>query len=122
MATLSLAWARAGSLITGTLIVMLWCMVTCKTPKWEIKRTLWAGLVSGSVWQIGNVCQVIAQSYYLLPYAIAYPIFQASLVLSGILGIFVFHEITGASSIATFFLCATIVVGGSVVLALYGPV
>ena len=59
-----------GSLLMGTFIIIL--LRICKGPiKFACSQTLWAGLTSGGVWQIGNVCQVVAQSYYGLPYAIA---------------------------------------------------
>ena len=59
-----------GSLITGTLIMLILRIV--KGPvKLACSQTLWAGLTSGTVWQAGNVCQVVAQSYYGLPYAIS---------------------------------------------------
>lgn len=117
-----------GSFLTGTAIVTIWWLlgrlgcIKREPIKWEVRRTLWAGLTSGTIWQIGNVCQVVAQSYYLLPYAIAYPIFQASLVIAGLLGIFAFHEIKGTSSVSAFFLSALIVVAGSILLAVYGPI
>jgi len=111
-----------GSLITGTAIMLGMWAYTGEMPRWEVKRTLWAGLVSGTIWQIGNVCQVVAQSFYLLPYAIAYPIFQASLVIAGMLGITVFNEIVGFNSISAYFVAAVVVVTGSVLLAIYGPV
>ncbi len=110
-----------GSVITGTLIVIIFWIYKGEAPKWEVERTLWAGLVSGNVWNFGNLCQVIAQSYYGLPYAIAYPIFQASLVASGLLGIYVFNEIRGNAAICFFFLSAIIVVVGAGLLAVYGP-
>ena len=53
---------------------------------------------------------------------IAYPIFQASLVMAGLLGIVAFNEIVGFASISAFFVSAAVVVGGSVLLAAYGPV
>ena len=104
----------------GTLIVIL--LRVCTGPlKFACSQTLWAGLTSGCVWQFGNVCQVIAQKYYLLPYAISYPIFQASLVFAGFLGIVLFKEITGAPSITFFYCSAITVVMGAGLLALYGP-
>lgn len=109
-----------GSLIMGTLIVIL--LRICTGPvKFACSQTLWAGLTSGCVWQFGNCCQVIAQGYYLLPYAIAYPIFQASLVFAGFLGIVLFKEITGAPAVAFFYLSAVTVVAGAGLLAMYGP-
>jgi len=113
-----------GSLVAGTVIAngyMLRCASRGETVKLEPPATLWAGLVSGNVWNFGNLCQVIAQAYFGLPYAIAYPIFQASLVASGLLGIFVFKEIVGKPSITAFFVSAFVVVVGAGLLALYGP-
>jgi len=117
-----------GSLLAGTSIMALyWALGACgaikRDPiKLEPRATLWAGLTSGTIWQFGNVCQVVAQSFYGLPYAIAYPIFQASLVMAGLLGVVVFNEITGQSSVTAFFVSATVVVTGSVLLAQFGPV
>ena len=110
-----------GSLIAGTFFALV--LRICAGPQTLApEATLWAGLVSGSIWQFGNVCQVIAQSYYHLPYAISYPIFQASLVFGGFLGIVLFKEIKGASAIAFFYLSSVAVVGGASLLALFGPV
>jgi len=110
-----------GSLLAGTFIALL--LRLCAGPQTlSPQATLWAGLVSGSIWQLGNVCQVVAQSYYLMPYAIAYPIFQASLVFGGFLGIVLFKEIQGAHAIAFFYCSALVVVIGSVLLAIFGPV
>eukprot|EP00966_Prymnesium_polylepis_P269749 6231262-Prymnesium_polylepis.1 len=108
-------------------MALYWALGACgaikRDPiKLEPRATLWAGLTSGTIWQFGNVCQVVAQSFYGLPYAIAYPIFQASLVMAGLLGVVVFNEITGQSSVTAFFVSATVVVTGSVLLAQFGPV
>ena len=109
-----------GSLLMGTFIMVLFRLVSGPI-KFKCSQTLWAGLTSGCVWQFGNVCQVVAQKYYLLPYAISYPIFQASLVFAGFLGIVLFKEITGAPAVAFFYVCAVTVVAGAGLLALYGP-
>lgn len=109
-----------GSLIAGTLFAI--GLRLCSGPQTLApKATLWAGLVSGSIWQFGNVCQVVAQSYYHLPYAISYPIFQASLVFGGFLGIVLFDEIKGAPAISFFYASAVAVVAGAGILAVYGP-
>jgi len=113
-----------GSFIAGTTIAIVYIVITASSGgeiKLEVPATLWAGLVSGTVWNFGNLCQVIAQAYYGLPYAIAYPIFQASLVASGLLGIAVFKEIVGKASITFFFFSALTVVIGAGILAVYGP-
>jgi glucose uptake protein GlcU len=50
-----------------------------------------------------------------------HPLPQAALMISGILGIFVFREIVERPAIVVFFLCAGLVVVGAVLLGLFGP-
>ena len=73
------------------------------------------------MWNAGNLCQIIAMGVYALPYGIAYPILQAALMVSGLLGIFVFREIVERPAIIVFFTCAGLVVVGAVLLGLFGP-
>ena len=56
-----------------------------------------------------------------VPYGVAYPILQASLVVSGILGIAVFGELRQRASITCFFAASALVVAGAVLLGVYGP-
>lgn len=44
------------------------------------------------------------------------------MVFAGFLGIVAFNEITGVPAISFFYLCATVVVGGAAMLAVFGPV
>jgi hypothetical protein len=81
---------------------------------------LWLpGLASGTVWNIGNICSVYANS--VISFAVAQPLMQCALLVSGMLGIFVFKEITGIKRIVTFFSFAFILLGGAVLLAIFGP-
>jgi len=83
-------------------------------------KTLWLpGLISGSVWNIGNICSVYANSH--ISFAVAQPLMQCALLVSGILGIFVFKEITGVKRIVTFFAFAVVLLGGAGLLAVFGP-
>jgi len=80
-----------------------------------------AGLLSGAIWNAGNVCSIVAQSPpYSLPYGIAYPILQCALFFGGLLGIYVFKEIQGAA-VNVFWAGATLLAFGIVALSLYGP-
>lgn len=83
--------------------------------------TFLAGVASGLVWNLGNVCQLLAQSVFSLPYGVAYPILQASLVVAGILGITCFGELRQKEAIVAFFAASALVVAGAVLLGLYGP-
>lgn len=83
-------------------------------------KTLWLpGLISGTVWNVGNICSVYANA--AISFAVAQPLMQCALLVSGILGIFVFKEIKGVKRIVTFFAFAGVLLGGAVLLALFGP-
>lgn len=56
-----------------------------------------------------------------MSFAVAQPILQTALVVSGLLGIFLFKEIRGSLRIALFFAAAAVVLAGAAVLAVYGP-
>ena len=71
-------------------------------------KTLFAGMASGLVWNLGNLCQIIAMSVYNVPYGVAYPILQAALVVAGLLGIFVFREMRDRSAMGIFFLSSAV--------------
>ena len=58
---------------------------------------------------------------FSLPYGVAYPILQASLVVAGILGITCFGELRQKEAIVAFFAASALVVAGAVLLGLYGP-
>ena len=52
--------------------------------------------------------------------AVGYPLSQSALLVAGILGIIVFKEVKGGRKIAGFLLCGLILLGGAVLLAMYG--
>lgn len=77
------------------------------------------GLISGTIWNIGNICSVYAN--YGISFAVAQPMLQCALLVSGLLGIFVFKEIKGAAYIITFFFFALVLLAGAGLLGIYGP-
>jgi glucose uptake protein GlcU len=76
---------------------------------------LWPGVVAGIIWNIGNIMQIFAIP--AIGFAVAGPINQCGLLISGLLGIFVFKEITGSSRIIVFFICSIVLVIGAFVLS-----
>lgn len=79
------------------------------------------GIVSGFVWNAGNICQILAISYFKMPYGISYPIMQCALVVAGLWGIMLFKELTGIRRISLFLSgVATLIVGVSL-LSVFGP-
>jgi glucose uptake protein GlcU len=99
-----------------------WFLIKCerKFPPLTCVSML-SGILSGILWNIGNVCNTIAQNDpYDLPYGISYPILQCALVFGGLWGIYIFREITGLA-VWIFWLGAFILAFGVVLLALFGP-
>ena len=109
----------AGCLAGASALAGAWYLTF--RPVLGTRRTLLCGLASGITWNLGNVCQLLAMSVFLVPYGVAYPLLQASLVVAGILGIAVFKELRDPHAISAFFLASALVVIGAVLLGLYGP-
>eukprot|EP00899_Mesostigma_viride_P028093 jgi/Mesvir1/8469/Mv15837-RA.1 len=78
------------------------------------KEVALPGITSGVVWNIGNLFSIVA--VHELGLAIAYPIMQCGLFVSGAWGIFLFQEIHGRNA-ALYWLSGIFVVGGAVMLA-----
>ena len=97
------------------------CALQPAPPKLQLRATLWAGLLSGLVWNLGNLCSILAIEFARVPFGVAYPILQSALVVAGLIGIFVLGEITQPGAIAVFFLSAFVVLGGAVLLSVFGP-
>eukprot|EP00930_Biecheleria_cincta_P073780 TRINITY_DN61068_c0_g1_i1.p1 TRINITY_DN61068_c0_g1~~TRINITY_DN61068_c0_g1_i1.p1 ORF type:complete len:374 (+),score=51.34 TRINITY_DN61068_c0_g1_i1:45-1124(+) len=114
-----------GALIVGIMVTAAYSCLFRKGPRHEesgsTRQALLFGILSGITWNAGNLCSIVAQEPPTsLPYGIAYPILQCAMVFGGMLGIFVFREIQGLA-VAIFWLGATILVLGVVVLSLFGP-
>jgi len=104
-----------GAMITSPLICLFWIAYTREIPALHIKETLWVGILSGTLWNLGNVCSIIAIP--ALSYSVAYPILQCALFVAGLWGIFVFREISGRA-IIVFFVAGLILILGAICLAL----
>jgi glucose uptake protein GlcU len=64
---------------------------------------------------MGNLLSIVAIPS--VGYAVAYPFLQAAVAVSGLWGIYVFHEITRRSVIAVFWIATAVVVLGAFLLA-----
>jgi glucose uptake protein GlcU len=112
-----------GAVICGFLVSSAyWFLIKCEKKLPQVTRvSVLSGILSGVLWNIGNVCNTIAQNDpYDLPYGISYPILQCALVFGGLWGIYIFREITGLA-VWIFWLGAFILAFGVVLLALFGP-
>jgi len=75
-------------------------------------------LIGGLLWSVANYCGTFVIIY--LGMAIGFPLAQSSIVISGLVGIFILHEITRMAAIFQFFIGSAIVLGGCAVLAVFG--
>jgi glucose uptake protein GlcU len=82
-------------------------------------RNIVPGILSGFVFNIGNTFSILAIPE--IGFAVAQPIMQCALFVSGLWGIFLFHEITETSRILMFFVFGVVLIMGALVLAIYGP-
>mmetsp|Transcript_36269 Transcript_36269/g.117273 ORF Transcript_36269/g.117273 Transcript_36269/m.117273 type:complete len:411 (-) Transcript_36269:56-1288(-) len=102
----------------GALYWLIWRPDLRKEIRPEVVRN---AMCAGVVWNLGNICQVIAQGHFKLSYGIAYPILQCALLFSGLWGIYFFREVTHGPTIFAFWAGASVLIAGVVLLGLFGP-
>ena len=82
--------------------------------QWRLLRG--DGLLSGGIWGAGNaVLNLGLQSG--VPFPVASSIYQCSVLVGGLWGVFWFGEIRGAAAIGLFFASAVGIVAGIVLMA-----
>merc|ERR1711871_472494 len=81
----------------------------------QVKVCLPWGMLSGVIWNIGNILSI--PSISTIGFAVAYPMMQCALFVSGVWGVAVFREIQGWVPITTFFVSGGILLGGAALLA-----
>jgi glucose uptake protein GlcU len=101
------------------------CITTAVPALTELKGSpcrgsdVWPGIVAGIVLNLSFVLSIYANAE--VSFAVAQPILQTALVVSGLIGICVFKEIQGSARVAMFFAAAAVVLVGAAMLAMYGP-
>lgn len=79
-------------------------------------RVMWlAGGVSGLLWSIGNFFSLI--SVFYLGEGTGYSVVQASILVSGLWGIFYFKEVQGREMVAKWFISSLITIFGILLLS-----
>jgi len=76
------------------------------------------GLLGGFVWNIGNWASIFATLF--LGYTVGFPLSQCALLVGGFWGVVLFKEITGVKRISLFVASSLVLIGGAVLLGLYG--
>ena len=86
-----------------------------KIPSFHVKHMIVPGGLAGFMWSIGNIASMV--SVDMLGEGIGYSVVQASMLISGLWGIFYFHEIQDGWNIIKWFLSAISTVCGIVILS-----
>lgn len=77
-----------GCIVFSPMVCAVAYLYTGIMPDFQFKKTFLTGLLSGFVWNLSNVLSVVAIPN--IGYAVAYPIMQCALLISGMWGIFLF--------------------------------
>jgi glucose uptake protein GlcU len=94
-------------------------MTGAQTIHWYVKVAAAPSSMVGLLWNVGNVGSIIA-TLSPLGQTIGYPSTQTSLLIAGLIGIFVFKEITVKRKIAGFLASSVGLIAGAALLAVYG--
>ncbi|XP_062523215.1 transmembrane protein 144 homolog B-like isoform X2 [Corticium candelabrum] len=109
----------AGIAVTTPVICFVWWMIRFqKIPPFHFMQVLFPGLATGFYWACGYCAATYATLY--LGNTVGYPLTQTCIVINGLWGIIYYKEIRGAHKIIAFMSATVIIIGGAVILALYG--
>ncbi|CAB9496997.1 expressed unknown protein [Seminavis robusta] len=84
-------------------------------PPLHLKEMWKPGGLSGLLWSTGNLFSILSVDY--LGEGVGYCVVQASMLVSGLFGIFYFKEVKGMATISKWFLSALLTVSGILVLS-----
>ena len=84
-------------------------------PSFHIRKMWIPGGTAGLLWSIGNFFSILSVEF--LGEGVGYSVVQASMLVSGLWGIFYFHEVSGPTTITKWFLSALMTVSGILLLS-----
>ncbi|OEU17733.1 hypothetical protein FRACYDRAFT_184267 [Fragilariopsis cylindrus CCMP1102] len=84
-------------------------------PSFHFKQMWPYGMTCGLLWSIGNFCSILSVEF--LGEGVGYSSTQASMLISGLWGIFYFNEIEGSNAIFKWYLSASVTVLGILLLS-----
>lgn len=98
-----------GIMLTGLFIALI------LRVRWS-NEAIWASLLSGVIWNLGNLLAVIAIS--LIGLSKGFPLTQSSVLIAVLWGLFYFKEITGRRNMLQVLIGAVILMTGVIILSL----
>eukprot|EP00518_Triparma_eleuthera_P012341 CAMPEP_0182468844 /NCGR_PEP_ID=MMETSP1319-20130603/16133_1 /TAXON_ID=172717 /ORGANISM="Bolidomonas pacifica, Strain RCC208" /LENGTH=370 /DNA_ID=CAMNT_0024669091 /DNA_START=99 /DNA_END=1208 /DNA_ORIENTATION=- len=109
------SFAVGAALVTSVLWLCLWAWGGRRSlPAMHTRDMLGPGCLAGALWSVGNIASML--TVQVLGEAVGYSICQASLLVSGLWGIFYFKEVTGIRKRALWVASAVVTMGGIVLL------
>jgi len=84
-------------------------------PAFHLRKMALPGGISGLLWSIGNMCSIISVTY--LGQGVGYSVTQSAMLISGMWGIFYFHEITNSNAIRGWMASACLTITGILLLS-----
>ena len=87
-------------------------------PKLQHAELGLPGVITGVFWAIGNFEATLAT--WKLGQAVGFPLTQTCIVVAGLWGALFYGEIKGARALLLFAFSVLVIIGGSVLLGLYG--
>merc|ERR1711991_1263852 len=103
--------------VTAAIAVVYW-IVTCSRPQFQLQKMLLPGLATGIMWQIGNLGSIFASQY--LGLAVGFSLTQTCLIVAGIWAITLLKELRGLIPVGLSSASALVVLGGAALLSFFG--
>lgn len=76
------------------------------------------GMASGAMWAGANSCSVLASHF--LGMALSFPLTQTAVFFCGLIGMLVFHELSGGRAKRTFGAALAVIIAGACLLSFFG--
>ncbi|KAK9865045.1 hypothetical protein WJX84_010380 [Apatococcus fuscideae] len=106
--------SMAAGIILAAPVVTYTAMLILKIPIClEGRRAGIPGMLAGCVWQVGNLCSILATKDPSVGLSIAYPIMQCGLFVGGLWGICLFKELKGRGQVGYWISGAVLILGAS---------
>ena len=107
----------AGVLIAAPIVTAILVVVhQGPWPSLHPKQAALPGIASGTCWNLGNMCSILATTDPQVGLSIAYPVMQCGLFVAGLWGILLYGELRGKWQLG-FWLPGLIVLAGASMLA-----
>jgi len=106
-----------GVLIVTPICAIVYFLVRRKKPEFHFRVAVIPGLITGLLWNLGNFFSIYATLY--LGLTIGFPLTQTCLVVSGLWGMLVYKELSGARTIILWIISVIVLLAGATLLALF---